>query len=180
MRTLHETIVQQQNDLVEPLNPKKHKNRKAFDCGVAPLNRFLRESANQSSKRHASRTYVVVDPEDDTLVAGYYTLTTTSVRPEDMGSMMLKRYPGLDSSGLIARLAVDQNYHGQGLGEYLLVSAIRRLILLSNGLGFPVIIVDPKDGVATFYEKYGFQRFDSEEERMFLTIKDAIAAFDNV
>lgn len=180
MRTLHETTVQQQNDLAEPLNPKKHKNRKAFDCGITPLNRFLSETANQSSKRHTSRTYVVVDPDDHTLVAGYYTLTTTSVRSADMGSMMLKRYPGLDSSGLIARLAVDVNYHGQGLGEYLLVSAIKRLIFLSDGLGFPVIIVDPKDGAAAFYEKFGFQHFDDEEERMFLTIKDAIAAFDNI
>lgn len=168
---------QQQIDLVEQLNPKKHKHRKAFDCGVAPLNYFLKETANQSSRRHASRTYVVADSDDPGRIAGYYTLTTTRVQPANMNTIIAKRYSGLDSSGLIARLAVDKNYRGQGLGEYLLVSAIRRLIVLSEGLGFPVIIVDPKDGAATFYEKYGFQRFDAEEDRMFLTIQDAIKAF---
>lgn len=167
---------QQKDDLVEPLNRSKHKNRSTFDCGSPALNQYLSLQANQSSKRHAARTYVATDLDDPSLIAGYYTLTTTSVQPENMGPIIAKRYPGLDSCGLIARLAVDITYHGQGLGEALLINAISRLVQLSEGLGFPVIIVDPKNGAADFYTKYGFERFDNDEDRMFLTINDAIKA----
>jgi len=56
-------------------------------------------------------------------------------------------------------MAVDKKHKGKGLEELLLVDALRKLLQVSDEVGFPFVIVDAKDGAKAFYEKiwiYGF------------------------
>ncbi len=111
---------------IEPLD-KRH-NRTTFSSGCEPLDRYLQRQASQETRRHVAVTFVLVDTERQAL-AGYYTLSATSIRlgdlpPETAGK--LPRYP-LVSATLLGRLAIDTRYQGKGWGEFLLMDALRWL-----------------------------------------------------
>lgn len=57
---------------------------------------------------------------------------------------------------------VGHRYKGQGFGEWLLIDALRKLLMVSETVAFPVVIVDAKDGAEYFYEKYGSRRVRNE------------------
>ncbi len=59
---------------------------------------------------------------------------------------------------VLGRLAVDNLYKGQGLGELLLIEALKRSYYTSiNSVASMAVIVDPIDDDAVkFYNKYGF------------------------
>lgn len=69
-------------------------------------------------------------------------------------------------------MGVDKKYQGKGMGEWLLVDALKRLLSASNEVGFPLVIVDAKHGAIAFYEKYGFSAFLDEENKLFMTVAD--------
>ena len=79
---------------------------------------------------------------------------------------------------LLARLAVDQNVHGRGLGGFLLRDALTRSLDLSEKLGIHAVVVDALDTVAkTFYERFGFMLLSDDEMRLFLplaTVRSAV------
>lgn len=151
---------------------KKRHNRNAFDCSIEPLNNFLKLMANQQSSKDNSRTFVLEDVSDTTRIVGYYTLTLTQVDLSKLPKALQKKHQSSKAAGLIARLAVDKNYKGQRLGEWLLIDALKRLLQASDSLGFPLVVVDAKDGAKEFYLQYGFQPFVSEENKLFITMAD--------
>ena len=61
--------------IIEPLGAH---DRSAFSCGVAPLDRYLREQASQDVKRLMASCFVAVETATNA-IAGYYTLAATSV-----------------------------------------------------------------------------------------------------
>ena len=154
-----------------PLDKSKH-DRKRFDCGIEALNNYLRLMANQHSVRDNTRTYVLEEESHPSHIIGYYTLTMI---PLDLGSLpsrLQKKYQNIRAGGLIARLAVDTRYAGNGYGEWLLIDALKKLLSASESVGFPVVIVDAKDGSAQFYEKFGFRAFKDTPGKLFITISD--------
>jgi GNAT superfamily N-acetyltransferase len=108
-------------------------------------------------------------------VAGYYTLTATSVAlsgfsPEIVNA--LPRYPVVPAV-LLGRLAVARHYQGQGLGGVLLADALKRTSRAEFGVF--AMMVDAKDGAAQrFYEHYGFTRLPGEGRRLCLPITAAL------
>lgn len=72
---------------------------------------------------------------------------------------------------LLGRLAVDKNYKGKRLGEYLLLDALKKSFEVSlSYIGAMAVIVDPLDADAEkFYAKYDFIRLDSG--KMFLPMQ---------
>jgi len=106
------------NKGVEPLN-ETH-NRKGFDCGVSALNNFLQKFAGQKSNRNQAQTYILSADDNETII-GYFTLTMTRFNwHETMG----KKSKTVDTAALIARLAVDKRFTGQGVGLFLLRIAL--------------------------------------------------------
>ncbi|WP_029408471.1 GNAT family N-acetyltransferase [Thiomicrorhabdus sp. Milos-T2] len=158
------------------LSKVKH-DRKTFDCGIDSLNNYLKLTAGQSSKRDNARTFVLEDELNDSQITGFYTLTMTTLNLESLPTALQKKYAHSKSAGLIARLAVDKNYKGKGLGEWLLIDALKKLLLASDTVGFPLVLVDAKDGAKEFYQKYGFTSFIDTENRLFVTISDIRASF---
>jgi GNAT superfamily N-acetyltransferase len=58
---------------------------------------------------------------------------------------------------LLGRLAVDRTAQGQGLGAFLLVDALRRVLHVSEQVGVRAVEVDAFDDAArNFYLKFGF------------------------
>ncbi|WP_325198556.1 GNAT family N-acetyltransferase [Kingella oralis] len=153
------------NKGVEPLNVTH--NRKGFDCGVPALNDFLQKFAGQKSSRNQVQTYVLSADDNETII-GYFTLTMTRFNwHETVG----KKSKTVDTAALIARLAVDKRFTGQGVGLFLLRTALEKLIIANDILGVPIIVVDAKDGVSAFYETVGFQFLEQGSSRLFITME---------
>ena len=165
--------------LVEPLGP--HHDRQRFDCGVEALNRYLLTQARQEMDRDVAVVYVLVPADTPRSIAGYYSLSSTAVRLADLPDTTRKpfpRYP-LVPATLLGRLAVDRIYRGQGLGERLLIDALRRSLATSRAVASVAVVVDAKDAPgATFYARYGFQAFPDQPLRLFLPMK-TIAALES-
>lgn len=62
-------------------------------------------------------------------------------------------------------------FQKQGLGAILLLDALHRLYQASATVGFPLVLVDTKDGVAEFYQQYGFQPLGQYPNKLFMTMK---------
>jgi GNAT superfamily N-acetyltransferase len=154
---------------IEPLG-RQHR-RAAFACGSADLDRYFRHQAGQDQRRRIAAVFVAVDAQTGDEVAGFYTLSATAVRaaelPEDVAAR-LPRYPLLPAI-LLGRLARDERWRGQGVGELLLTDALRRSLAISGHLGALFVVVDAKDAAAVvFYERRGFRRFPDQPNRLFI------------
>lgn len=158
---------------VERLGPQHRSLRRAFSCGVQPLDDYLKAGAGQDQRRGVSVAYVLMD-EAHARIAGYYTLSAAAVGMEELPPEVvagLPRYPAIPAF-LIGRLAVDSGYRGQGIGGLLLVDALRRAIELSEAVAAQSVVVDAKDdGARRFYEKYGFQRLRDDPRRLYLPME---------
>jgi len=80
----------------------------------------------------------------------------------------LPRYPLLPAA-LVGRLAVDQSFHGKGLGGALLADAALRVI--KSDVKALALVVDAKDDDAvSFYRHHGFQVFAGRPFSLFLPL----------
>ena len=156
---------------------KNRHDRKRFDCGIKELNSYLQMMVNQQSSKDNTRTFVLEDEKNPKFIIGYYTLTMTSIDLKSLPLNLQKKYHNATTAGLIARLDVDKRYKGEGFGEWLLVDALERLLDASDSVAFPLIIVNAKDGVAKFYEKFGFLTLLDEDNKLFITIDSVRKSF---
>jgi GNAT superfamily N-acetyltransferase len=89
-------------------------------------------------------------------VIGYYTLAMSEVPtlglPASFGKLPYKMVPAI----LIARLAVDKNLRGHGLGTRLLGDAIERALAIGKDIGCRCIVVDAYPSAVDWYKKFGF------------------------
>ncbi|MCW5752517.1 MAG: GNAT family N-acetyltransferase [Alphaproteobacteria bacterium] len=150
------------------LDSKIH-DRAAFSCGAAELDRYIREHASQDVKRDVARVFVAV-PAEALAICGYYSLSATSFQRDNLPgdqAKQLPRYPV--PAALLGRLAVDGSMKGKGLGAFLLMDALNRILLATQTLAVHAVVVDAKDDAASaFYGKYGFIPFTGEGRRLFL------------
>ncbi|WP_217529251.1 GNAT family N-acetyltransferase [Vibrio metschnikovii] len=159
------------------LDKDKH-DRNRFNCGIDALNNYLKVMASQQAKKDNTRTFVLEDENNTSLIIGFYTLTMTPIDLKALPDKLQKKHQSSTSGGLIARLAIDERYKGKGFGEWLLIDALRKLLAASDSVAFPVVIVDAKDGAKHFYERYGFKAFQDAENKLFITISDIRASLD--
>jgi len=157
------------------LDKNKH-DRNRFDCGIKTLNNYLKLMASQQSKKDNTRTFVLEDEAISERIIGYYTLTMTPINLSILPIKLQKKHYNARSGGLIARLAVDKRYKQKGYGEWLLVDALKKLLIASETVAFPLIIVDAKDGAVEFYEKFGFMALQDMPKKLFITIADIRAS----
>ena len=151
-------------------------DREAFSCGVELLDRYLRVQAGQDSRKRVASCFVLV--AGDGSLAGYYTLSATSVALIDLPvglAKRLPRYPTVPAT-LMGRLAVHQQRRGEGLGELLLFDAFSRA--LRSEIASYAFVVDAKDDAAqAFYERYRFIPLPSAGRRRFLPLAEIAALF---
>jgi len=146
-------------------------DRDHFDCGVEPLNLFLRQTARQHQDRGISRTFVLtevgVTPQP---ILGFFTLAATEGQTDRLPPELAKRLPARIPAAILARLAVDRRHEGKGYGSALLAEAFVRVTAASALLGIAGLFVDAKDEpAAVFYRRFGFIPLPSNPLRLFLT-----------
>jgi predicted GNAT family N-acyltransferase len=156
---------------VEELDPKRH-DRVGFDCGVEPLNRYLKTLAVQHRTKGIATTCVLIDSEQPTRILGYYSLSAASLAIERLTDADRKGLPNYPIPAVrIGRLADSISNRGQGIGEVLLQNAVKRILLARNTLGVFAVVVETKDASAeSFYRKYGFRLCDPQSRQLYLPL----------
>ncbi len=156
---------------IEPFDRRRH-DRSEFDCGVPTLNDWLTTKVSQFDRRNISRTYVLVDPSSEK-IRGYYALSNHSVKYDSLSSDYAKGLPRLDIPVvLIGRLAVDRAVQGQGLGERLLLDALRRVEFLAGKIGIQAVeVTASSESAKRFYEAHGFQSLQDAPLHLLLSLK---------
>ena len=129
--------------------------REGFNCGDAALNDFLLRQAGQQQRHGFGKTYVAV-AEDGVTVMGFVTVSAGQIATASLPvQLKLPRYPA--PMLRIGRLAVDVRYQGKGIGQDLLVFALRLAVEFSQRVGLYAVVVDAKHAKArAFYVKLGF------------------------
>lgn len=142
-------------------------------AGFSNQHRSLVDYLRRFALRHAekdllARTYLAIDDEGGMeRLAGYFSLATASVERASVNSIeSLNRLPGFPIPAvLLARLAVDEQAQGQGLGRYLLEEALGLTLQLarSGPVAFRLFVTDAIDeAAASFYERFGLSRLADE------------------
>jgi GNAT superfamily N-acetyltransferase len=160
-------------ELLKPLHVTER-----FDCGKEPLNVFLKKYALQSQSSLAARTFVIT--LRDGRVAGYYSLAAGSVEHGHAPTRVIKglaRHPV--PVILLARIAVDKEFQGEGLGEALLKDALLRSVKITEQLAARAILAHAKDDESrNWYKKHDFEESPTDPYHLFLLMKDAKRGLD--
>lgn len=162
--------------LSRPVPITKEHDPAPFDCGVEPLNEYLRQYALLNHQNRSSRTYVAMRGDR---IVGYYTLANGSVSRDEVPARVaqgLGRYPVPIT--LLARLAVDISERGKGLGRGLLKDAVLRAYQASDLVGSRAIATHAKDETAKlFYQRFQFAPSPLNEFHLYLLMKDIRTVF---
>lgn len=102
----------------------------------------------------------------------FYTLSAMAFRKDGLPQQQAKKLPHYPvPAATISRLAVDLSRQGQGYGESLLFDAFRRIVLVSESMGFHAVVVDAlNSGAANFYRNFSFLSFQSPPNRLYLPL----------
>ena len=156
-----------------------HHQLGAFDCGTPALNAYLVRFALTNHQSGSAKTFVATT--DSHVVVGYYSLAASQVLYADAPARLQK---GVARNPipvvLLARLAVEQSWQGQGLGPSLLKDAILRVLSAAEGIGVRALLVHAKDDKAKgFYLHYDFVPLPGYPLHLVLLLKDARKAVGN-
>lgn len=143
----------------------------AFDCGQPALNQFLQRYALVNQKANSAQTYVCCQSGE---VTGFYSLAVGSVDADLAPNRVTKglvRHPV--PVMILARLAVNAQHQGQGLGRALLKDALLRTARAADIAGIRCLLVHAKDEAARqWYLSWEFEPSPSDPYHLFLLIKD--------
>ncbi|HJY05658.1 MAG TPA: GNAT family N-acetyltransferase, partial [Bryobacteraceae bacterium] len=109
-----------------------------FDSGEPVLDDWLRRRARANQTNGASRTYVVCE---GTRVAAYYALASGAIAQAGAPGRFRRNMPDPIPVVVLARLAVDKNYQGRGLGRALFRDAAQRVANAADTIGIRGIVV---------------------------------------
>jgi len=142
-----------------------------FDCGREELNRYLIRYAWQNQQAGAAQTYVGIVGE---VIVGYYALAVGQVTLEEAPERLKK---GLAKHPvpimLLARLAIDRHWQGQGVGKALLRDAMQRTLQAADIAGIRAFAVHAKNEEARrFYEHFDFIPSPTDSLHLFVLLKD--------
>jgi predicted N-acetyltransferase YhbS len=143
-----------------------------FRRGNEVLDRWLVRYAGQNQRRDAARTFVAAA---DKQVYGYYTLLAGQL---DHREATAETSEGLSRHfpipvAILARLAVDADRQGQGIGAALLNDALARVVRASEQVAVRAVVVHAIDEhAAEFYERFGFRALSAAPLTLMVTLAE--------
>lgn len=143
-----------------------------FTCGEPALDDWLRRRAIPNEANGSSRTYVVAVGRR---VVGYYALANGAVTHAEAPGRIKRNMPDPVPVIVLGRLAVDQNFQGQGIGTGLLRDAVLRTVQAAEIAGIRAILVHALSEAAKgFYERYGFVASPVDPLSLMITVAEAM------
>ncbi|HEX5982671.1 MAG TPA: GNAT family N-acetyltransferase [Solirubrobacterales bacterium] len=153
----------------ESLRGKHHLEE--FSSGDESLDSWLLRRARHAEGAGSARTFVTADGRR---VVGYYALAIGQVQPEDGTERLLKGQPAAQPVPVLvlARLAVDREHQGRGLGRSLLQDALLRCDAVSESVGVRAVVAHARPEAAGFYDHFGFEESPTDPLHRILLLKD--------
>jgi GNAT superfamily N-acetyltransferase len=145
-----------------------------FRSGEASLDDWLKRRARANQVSGASRTYVLCEEKR---VIGYYALASGVVTVESAPGRFRRNMPNPIPVAVLARLAVDSDWQGRGIGRALFRDAARRVANAADVIGIRGIVVQAiSEEAKKFYLTLGFDASPSEPMTLMVTLADVRAA----
>jgi len=164
---------------VAPFDKRIH-DRTAFDCGESSLTGYVKSQMSQDLKNSVAVPFVLTESGSDRII-GYYTLSSYSIELGDLPESVQKKlpkYPKVPCT-MLGRLAVDQQFKGKRLGEFLLLDALSLCLAQSEKIASYAVIVEAiNDEAVGFYKRFDFEQFADMPSRFYLPMKDIAQIFE--
>ena len=146
-----------------------------FNCGEPLLDDWLKRRALTNHLNGASRTFVVVDP--DQCVLGYYALAAGAVAHQEATRTVRHNIPGPVPVMVLARLAADARAQGIKLGAALLQDAVTRVLSVAKDAGVRALLIHAlNERAKQFYEHYGFRASLMQSMTLMLPLNTALSS----
>jgi GNAT superfamily N-acetyltransferase len=142
----------------------------AFDSGEPVLDEWLRRRAWANQESGASRTYVVCEAKR---VVAWYALASGAIAQAGVPGKFRRNMPDSIPVVVLARLAVDRNYQGRGVGRALFRDAARRVAHAADTIGIRGIVVHAiSENARKLYIALGFEPSPAEAMTLVVTLRD--------
>lgn len=163
----------------KPEKLTKAHDRTGFESGAAELDEWLKKYSWQNQRANNATTYVSTFRGR---VVGYYAITVAGYQRSAAPEAIARRAPDAVPCFLLARLAIDLEWQGRGLGWGLLRDAMQRVLLVSKSVGAPALLVHARDDTAReFYLHHAdFLQSPVDPLHLFLPMKAIAAEFDSL
>ncbi len=160
----------------EPLGDEH--DQAAFSCGNEALDQHFRGDAiRQDVSRRVTNAFVLTS--DGEFVAGFYTLSPISILSVDLPSSLQKKLPKRPIGATrIGRMGRDLSQRGKGVGEMLLMDALRKAWQASKLVSCWAVVVDAKGSARDFCMENEFIAFAMQPNRLFLLMKKIDLMFE--
>ena len=121
---------------------------------------FLREKAIVQEKKHISRTYLILDDDEESRLRAYFTVAISSMEGADLecSNQMRKKMNinnGLAISYLIGQVGKCDG-SAKGLGKFAIEKAIMYILDANALVGCRVIRIDCRPPLIRYYADNGF------------------------
>lgn len=159
----------------EPLR-KRHRVDD-FNCDETALDDWLKRHALGAQASGSARVFVTTLDDEETVV-GYYAVAAAQVAPEEATARALKGQPRARPvpAILLARLAVDREHQGAGLGRSLLQDVLLRCVDAAEAIGARVLLVHAKHEAAkAWYGQFDFDESPTDPLHLMMLMKDVRA-----
>lgn len=148
--------------------------RAFFRCSREPaLESYLRDDARglRENARSVAAVHVLLDTERDGAIAGFFTLSNTSIIPAALPKSIQRKLPKYDHwpATLLGRMARHDDYAEHDLGTIILGLAFEQHLRVAERSASLAMIVDAKNPrLADWYGERGFVRFPDQASRLFI------------
>lgn len=163
------------------------RTRSDFACDEPSIDQFYQRHAWQNQQRGISATHVA-DLGDGTRILGFVTLTGGVIKAPELPTDTpgRRRLPGYDLPVLVlARLGVDRDAKGKGIGSHLTSFALRAALDAKAVSGCQGVVLDAIPSAVSFYANLGFvaltvasEEVNRSTTRMFMYIRTIEEACD--
>jgi GNAT superfamily N-acetyltransferase len=153
----------------EPLG-EQH-NVSSFHSRFTFLDDYLKQDALNEARQGIAKTFVAIDslPEEGEEIVGFFTLACTAQYIPAVRDDAEERYLYPAELKYLAR---DYSRYGQGIGDALLIEAIRCVNFAANYIGLPGLFLYASSEGAALYERFGFLRLHPDKREYYLPIAD--------
>lgn len=145
----------------------------AFDSGLPSLDDRLKRRARANQSGGATRTFVVAE---GSRVIAYYAVASGGIAAASALGRFRRNMPDPIPVALLARLAIDRAWQGQGLGRALFRDCAARIVHAADTLGIRGIIVHAiSEQAKPFYLAIGFEPSPLDPMLLMVTLSDVRA-----
>jgi len=155
-----------------------HHDLSQFASGNNELDDWLHRHALAAQQMDSARTFLLLRRER---VLGYFSLTMGSVLRAEAPAKLVGGLAGYPvGMVLLARLAVDRQEQGRGLGALLLAEALRKAVAAGEAAAARLVVVDAIDeDAAHFYQRHGFVPAPEHPLRLYRRMGDVRASLES-